>query len=109
MQHYWRLKDIPELRDVAANERSTQWREAVTRSFTVRGMFALMLLYFLGFTGGNVLASWVARDSVWVDYGCSCLIVMVLVVASDHWWLQPRARRWLQAHPVPDRQAQKIA
>ena len=106
MQHYWRLRDIPELCDVAASDRRMRWREAVSGGFSA---WRMLPVYLLGFGGGSVLAAWIGRSSLWIEYGCWCLSWVVVYVAADHCWIQPRARRWLRAHPSLELQSRNIA
>ncbi|OOG54432.1 hypothetical protein [Rhodanobacter sp. C03] len=94
MTFYWRLKNIPELRDVAARDRREWWCEALVRSRTKRAQ-RISATIGIAVTVGTVFA---LNHS---DWG---LLASLLVVAGVAEWIhhiryqQPRAREWLRLH-----------
>ena len=93
---YWRLKDIPELRDVAKKVRRGWWREVVTRSTSAGRLLGMFGLRFAA-AGVFMLTSAAVLPDVsplWAG-----LLGMVCAgLASDFVITQPRARRWLREH-----------
>ena len=94
MMFYWRLKNIPELRDVAARDRREWWSEAVVRSRTKRTQ-RITATISIAVSLGGVYA---LNHS---DWG---LLAGLLVVAGAAGWIhdirykQPLAREWLRLH-----------
>ena len=102
MAFYWRLKDIPELRNVAARDRRRWWREAATRSHTTRGMFAVMCLYFAAIVSADVMAGLFGYPNGLIHLGSMFVGVLLAGIVNDHWLVQPRARQWLRMHVDSD-------
>jgi hypothetical protein len=96
MAYYWRLKDIPELRDVREPRSRRLWREAVARSTTPCRMLGSMALIFIAvLLVDGVRALWLPTiSSLWVVVPA----VAAVGFASDAWLRQPAARRWLREH-----------
>ncbi|MGC1547722.1 MAG: hypothetical protein WA777_04275 [Rhodanobacter sp.] len=98
MSFYWRLKDIPELRDVPATDRRRLWREAVTRSHTVRGVL-LMAASLLGIVGTVELVTLGMLRGREPLHGIAVFIALYVALLINGYALtQPRARRWLRQH-----------
>ncbi len=96
MTFYWRLKNIPQLSDVATKVRRTLWREAVTRSTSAGRLLEMFGLRFAT-AGAFMLASAALLSSV------SPLLAGILGMvcggaASDFVISQPAARHWLREH-----------
>ncbi|HEX7732128.1 MAG TPA: hypothetical protein VF415_05730 [Rhodanobacter sp.] len=96
MTYYWRLRDIPELRDVREPRGRRLWREAVTRSTTPRRMLGSMALIFVVvlLVDGIRALLLPTISSLWVMVPVAAAVVF----ASDVWIRQPAARRWLREH-----------
>lgn len=55
MTFYWRLKDIPELRDVPKKDRREWWSEAVVRSRTSRAKWVFFTVMMTSLTVVSML------------------------------------------------------
>jgi hypothetical protein len=94
--YYWRLGSIPELRGVPVRDRREWWREAMVhgrRSWLARVMLALTVVVALAVLDlGTSRQHW----SLPVRLVAAGGLVGLLGFAIDHWYVQPRARRWLR-------------
>jgi hypothetical protein len=95
---YWRLQNIPELQAVLPSRQRRLWREAVSRSNTVKGALASFLLFGLGFLGSDLIAGYLGHATGWIQVAATLLGVWVAYGANAYGLIQPRARRWLRAH-----------
>lgn len=98
MEHYWRLKDMPELRDVPAKDRREWWREAAVRSRTRRDAWLWFFLYVPCYAGALVLADVCGYRAGWPHFVFPVGALALAAWAYDHWLVQPRARRWLRVY-----------
>lgn len=98
MASYWRLKDIPGLRDVPRSRRRRRrlWREAGRRSFTWGRWLASLAVYGAVMQASDAAsASWLPTHSrLWLEM----LALPVTGFAIDCWIWQPVACRWLREH-----------
>jgi hypothetical protein len=96
VEHYWRLKDMPELRCLPAKLRRQWWREAVVRSRTHRNALLWLGVYVVCFsavlTFGDALGLRAGLPH-WLVLFASVLFAQLLV---EHWLIQPYARQWLR-------------
>lgn len=95
---YWRSQNIPELQAVPPSRRQSLWREAVSRSNTVKGALASFLLFGLGFLGSDLMAGYLGHATGWIQVAATLLGVLVAYMVNAYGLTQPRARRWLRAH-----------
>ncbi|TAL87004.1 MAG: hypothetical protein EPN74_02985 [Rhodanobacter sp.] len=94
----WRSQNIPELQAVPLSRRQSLWREAVSRSNTVKGALASFLLFGLGFLGSDLMAAYLGHATGWIQVAATLLGVLVAYLVNTYGLVQPRARRWLRAH-----------
>jgi len=97
MAYYWRARNIPELQEVHAADRGRWWRLARGRIWSRRTWWACAAT-------GLLIAIIVNRVTDRLHVNPLAGFLMFLVVAGvldwivDAFWLQPRARAWLQAN-----------
>lgn len=97
MTIYWRLKNIPELRDVPPPRRRRLWGEAESRSFSVGALGLLLAVTFAFAVVFALFGHWLWQDS----FRMFTYAVPGLALASvfnSYVLTQPRARRWLREH-----------
>jgi len=98
MAYYWRLKDIPELRDLQSGDRAKWWREAVAQSRDSRAMVIRFLAFLCTAFAANMLAKELGGGNIWVHSACMAVAIGVVAWLIECMSDQPRARRWLQAN-----------
>ena len=94
MTWYWRLKSIPELRNVAARDRREWWHVAVTRSRTKRAQRLFTWVSIVAM----MIAVYALNHSHWVVLALLTAVVGVMGLIHAIWHQQPRAREWLRLH-----------
>jgi hypothetical protein len=96
ISRYWRLNDIPELRDLPWKRRRTLWSEAVSRSTTPQIMLGTMLVVFMTgmLAGGACSVFFPAISPLWAALPAMACVSFV----ADRWFRWPAARRWLREH-----------
>ncbi len=100
MRCYWRLKAIPELRDVPSQNRREWWREAMAHGRTWQSR----LMVIAAIAAAVLLADrWPAiRDWIPLQLLVAGCVAGLLGLVVDHWYVQPRARQWLREQlPLP--------
>lgn len=97
MAWYWRVRDLPELRDLPKRVRRQWWSEALRESRPAAERWAYFLLVFGIFTVEGDLAQHFHRSWLehWAAVAITAAIIGFVYSASIE---QPRARRWLQEH-----------
>lgn len=94
MRRYWRLKTIPELCELSPRDRREWWREAMTHGRTVQSR----LMVIAAVAVAVMLADRWPGIRGWIPLQLLVAggVAGVLGLAVDHWYVQPRARRWLR-------------
>ena len=97
MTFYWRLKDIPELRDVPVKDRREWWREAVVRSRTSRVKWVFFTVMLISLIGVSTLVHHMGWG-VLARFGCYAVVGATLGLIQEISYQQPHAREWLRLH-----------
>jgi hypothetical protein len=98
MTFYWRLKDVPELREVPKKDRREWWREAVSQSNTASGTWARFALLLVGIFGVGAIRSSLGYAGEILHFVGMFAGIMLATMINEYWLVQPRARSWLQSH-----------
>ncbi len=95
---YWRLNDIPELKNHPWKRRLMLWSDAVSRSTTAQIVLGTNLTVFMAGTvaGG---ACWVLFPAISPLWAALPVIACASFVA-DRWFRWPAACRWLREHEL---------
>lgn len=97
MAFYWRLKDMPELRDMPAGVRREWWREALIRSRTPLVQWMLAACTFLPIILVRLLVHYRYGTEL-ARLGVGLAVALVLAFAIERGYQQSRARQWLREH-----------
>lgn len=93
---FWRLDDIPELRDVPQPRRRVLWHEAITRSLTARRLWSALGVRFVASLAIGWL-SWCWFPS-FSPLWAGLIALAVSGIAYDATVRTAAARRWLREH-----------
>lgn len=96
MIRFWRLDDVPELRDLPKRRQQVLWSEAMTRSTTRRRLLGVLAARFVASLalGGASLWLFPSISPLWP--GLLALTVSGIVYEATV--QAPAARRWLREH-----------